>query len=84
MTEHMSFEEGATLPYSGVTGRSALSGIGAGYTVLTYGSGGVSLFAIQIARLCGARVIATTIGRGQPQIDWTKLIRSLASLLSQR
>jgi NADPH:quinone reductase-like Zn-dependent oxidoreductase len=60
MPEHMSFEEGATLPCAGVTAWSALSGIGAGDTVLTQGSGGVSLFAIQLARLCGARVIATT------------------------
>jgi NADPH:quinone reductase-like Zn-dependent oxidoreductase len=60
MPEHMSFEEGATLPCAGVTAWSALSGIGAGDTVLTQGSGGVSLFAIQIAKLCGARVIATT------------------------
>jgi NADPH:quinone reductase-like Zn-dependent oxidoreductase len=58
--EHMSFGEGATLPCSGVTAWSAISGIGAGDTVLTQGSGGVSLFAIQIVRLCGARVIATT------------------------
>jgi NADPH:quinone reductase-like Zn-dependent oxidoreductase len=60
MPDHMSFEEGATLPCSGVTAWSALSGIGAGDTVLTQGSGGVSLFAIQLAKLCGARVIATT------------------------
>jgi NADPH:quinone reductase-like Zn-dependent oxidoreductase len=60
MPDHMTFEEGATLPCSGVTAWSALSGIGAGDTVLTQGSGGVSLFAVQIARLCGARVIATT------------------------
>ena len=60
MPDHMSFEEGATLPCSGVTAWSALACVGAGDTVLTQGSGGVSLFAIQIARLRGARVIATT------------------------
>jgi len=60
MPEHMSFEEAATLPCAGVTAWSALSGIGAGDTVSTQGSGGVALFAIQIARVCGARVIATT------------------------
>ena len=32
----------------------------AGDTVLTQGSGGVSVFALQFARLLGARVIATT------------------------
>jgi NADPH:quinone reductase-like Zn-dependent oxidoreductase len=60
MPGHMSFEEGATLPCAAVTAWSALSGVGAGDTVLTQGSGGVSLFAIQLAKLFGARVIATT------------------------
>jgi alcohol dehydrogenase len=32
----------------------------AGDTVLTQGSGGVSVFALQFARILGARVIATT------------------------
>jgi NADPH:quinone reductase-like Zn-dependent oxidoreductase len=60
MPEHMSFEEGATLPCSAVTAWSALVGVSAGDTVLTQGSGGVSLFAIQLAKLLGARIIATT------------------------
>ena len=60
MPGHMSFEEGATLPCAAVTAWAALSGIGAGDTVLTQGSGGVSVFAIQLAKLFGARVIATT------------------------
>jgi alcohol dehydrogenase len=34
--------------------------IRAGQTVLTLGSGGVSVFAVQLAKLLGARVIATT------------------------
>jgi NADPH:quinone reductase-like Zn-dependent oxidoreductase len=57
---HLSFEEAATLPCAGVTAWSALLGVNAGDTVLTQGSGGVSLFAIQLARNCGARVITTT------------------------
>src|SRR5215471_16371344 len=61
--EHLSFEEGATLPCAAVTAWNALTGgrrLQAGDTVLTLGSGGVCLFAIQLARLFGARVIATT------------------------
>ena len=60
---HLSFEEGATLPCAAVTAWNALTGgrrLQAGDTVLTLGSGGVCLFAIQFAKLFGARVIATT------------------------
>ena len=61
--EHLSFEEAAALPLVGVTAWSALTGgrpLQAGDTVLTLGSGGVSLCALQFAKLFGARVIATT------------------------
>ncbi|QBD80706.1 NAD(P)-dependent alcohol dehydrogenase [Ktedonosporobacter rubrisoli] len=61
--EHLSFEEAATLPCAAVTAWNALTGgqgLSAGQTVLTLGSGGVSLFALQFAKLFGARVIATT------------------------
>src|SRR5712675_2802631 len=60
---HLSFEEAATLPWAAVTAWVALTGhrrITAGDTVLTQGSGGVSVFALQLARVLGARVIATT------------------------
>jgi NADPH:quinone reductase-like Zn-dependent oxidoreductase len=60
---HLSFEEAATLPCAAVTAWVALTGhrkVTAGDTVLTPGSGGVSVFALQFARLLGARVIATT------------------------
>jgi NADPH:quinone reductase-like Zn-dependent oxidoreductase len=60
MPQHLSFEEAATLPCVGVTAWSALAGVGAGDTVLTEGTGGVSLFAVQLAKALGARVIATT------------------------
>jgi alcohol dehydrogenase len=56
---HLTFEEAATLPCVAVTAWSALSGISAGDTVLTQGSGGVALFALQLAKLLGARVITT-------------------------
>ena len=63
MPSHLSFEEAATLPCAAVTAWVALTGhrrVTAGDTVLTQGSGGVSVFALQFARLLGARVIATT------------------------
>jgi NADPH:quinone reductase-like Zn-dependent oxidoreductase len=61
--EHLSDEEAATLPCAAVTAWSALvteGGVTAGDTVLVQGTGGVSLFALQIAKLLGARVIATS------------------------
>ncbi|MDB5462304.1 MAG: zinc-binding dehydrogenase family protein [Phenylobacterium sp.] len=60
MPKHLTFEEAATLPCAAVTAWSALSGVRAGDTVLTQGTGGVSLFAVQLAKALGARVIATT------------------------
>lgn len=56
----LSFEEAATLVCSGVTAWTALAGVRAGDIVLTQGTGGVSIFAAQIAKALGARVIATT------------------------
>jgi len=60
---HLSWEEAATLPCAAVTAWSALvtqGGIESGDTVLVLGTGGVSLFALQIAQLQGARVIVTS------------------------
>jgi NADPH:quinone reductase-like Zn-dependent oxidoreductase len=60
---HLSYEEAATLPCAALTAWHALVCIGslkAGDTVLTLGTGGVSVFAIQFAKLHGARVIATS------------------------
>jgi len=61
--EHLSYEEAATLPCTGVTAWNALVVSGklkAGETVLTLGTGGVSVFALQFAKLFGAKVIATS------------------------
>jgi NADPH:quinone reductase-like Zn-dependent oxidoreductase len=61
--EHLSDEEAATLPLAGVTAWHAIvrrSGVKEGDTVLVQGTGGVSLFALQLARLAGARVIVTS------------------------
>lgn len=60
---HLSFEEAATLPCAALTAWNALVTFGRaapGETVLTQGTGGVSIFAIQFARLLGLRVIATS------------------------
>jgi NADPH:quinone reductase-like Zn-dependent oxidoreductase len=60
---HLSDEEAATLPCAAVTAWQALVTTGhvkAGDVVLVQGTGGVSLFALQFARLNGARVIATS------------------------
>ena len=60
---HLTDAEAATLPCAGVTAWSALSCFGAirpGDTVVVLGTGGVALFALQFARLLGARVIVTS------------------------
>jgi NADPH:quinone reductase-like Zn-dependent oxidoreductase len=61
---HLSFEEAATLPCAGVTAWNALmcgrAPLKPGDCVLTLGTGGVSVLALQIAHAAGARVIATS------------------------
>ncbi len=57
------FAQAATLPIAALTAWSALVSIGRierGQTVLTLGTGGVSIFALQIAKALGARVIITS------------------------
>src|SRR5258708_7685248 len=66
---HLSFEEAATLPCAAVTAWVALTGhrrVTAGDTVLTQGSGGVSVFALQFATVLAVRVIPTTPTPQQP------------------
>ena len=61
--EHLSFEEAATLPCAAVTAWQALftrGDVRVGHTVLALGTGGVSIFALQLARTVGARVIVTS------------------------
>ena len=63
LPDGLSFEDGATLPCAGVTAWNALTGgkpILPGATVLTLGTGGVSIMALQLAKLAGARVIVTS------------------------
>ncbi|KAE8228069.1 hypothetical protein CF326_g7012 [Tilletia indica] len=63
--EYLSFEEAATLTCAAVTAWNGLYGIESeslkpGQTVLVQGTGGVSVFALQIALAAGANVIATS------------------------
>ncbi|MEV4253107.1 NAD(P)-dependent alcohol dehydrogenase [Spirillospora sp. NPDC049652] len=63
--EHLSYEEAAAFPLAAVTAWNALTSGDAlrpGATVLTLGSGAVSLFVLLFAKLAGARVIVTTSG----------------------
>lgn len=56
----LSFEAASTLPCAALTAWSAVRDLRPGDTVLLQGTGGVSIFALQFARLAGARVVATT------------------------
>jgi NADPH:quinone reductase-like Zn-dependent oxidoreductase len=65
--EHLSYEEASTLPCAGVTAWNALHYAGEpanptehGATVVIQGTGGVSIFALQFAKLLGARVLGTS------------------------
>ncbi|MES3636429.1 NAD(P)-dependent alcohol dehydrogenase [Mycobacterium intracellulare] len=59
---HLSDVQAATLPCAGVTAWSALAeaDIGKGDVVVTLGTGGVSVFAVQLATALGATVILTS------------------------
>ncbi len=63
LPEGYSFEEGATLPCAAVTAWQSLvvrGGLVPGETVLLLGTGGVSIFGLQIAKATGAKVIITS------------------------
>ncbi|HEX5399631.1 MAG TPA: NAD(P)-dependent alcohol dehydrogenase [Verrucomicrobiae bacterium] len=60
---HLSFAEGATLPCAALTAWHALvtdGRVSVGQTVAVLGTGGVSIFALQFAKMHGARVIITS------------------------
>jgi NADPH:quinone reductase-like Zn-dependent oxidoreductase len=98
VTPHLTDEEAACLPCAAVTAWSALVEQGElrpGQTVLLLGTGGVSLFALQFAKVTGARVILTsssdaklerarTLGADvtinyQATPDWEKKVRELTA-----
>ncbi|MFT4768772.1 MAG: NADPH:quinone reductase-like Zn-dependent oxidoreductase [Glaciecola sp.] len=63
MPRHMSFAEAATLPCAALTAWRALveeTNLRSGDWVLVQGTGGVSIFALQIAKHLGCKVIATS------------------------
>lgn len=97
IADGMTYAEAATLPCAGLTAWTALGGavpIRAGHTVLVQGTGGVSIFALQLARAVGARVIATTSSASKAKRlrdlgasdvvnyvetpEWGKAVRALA------
>ncbi|MEN9926700.1 MAG: hypothetical protein RL268_2826 [Pseudomonadota bacterium] len=63
LPDYLSFNEAAAMPCAAVSAWTAMtfgSPLTPGQTVLTQGTGGVSLFAVQLAKAFGARVIAIT------------------------
>jgi NADPH:quinone reductase-like Zn-dependent oxidoreductase len=95
--EHLNYAEAATLPCAAVTAWNALvtkGDIKPGDTILTLGTGGVSIFALQFGLLSGAQVFITSgsdeklakagrLGAGQTinykkQPEWGKYVRQLA------
>jgi NADPH:quinone reductase-like Zn-dependent oxidoreductase len=71
LPDSISYEAGATLPCAALSAWSALNGpapIGPGDTVLTLGTGGVSLFALQLAKALGAKVISTTSSKAKSEV----------------
>ncbi len=60
---HLSYVQGATLPCAGVTAWNALQNetqVKPGDVVVSQGTGGVSIFALQFAKMVGATVIGTS------------------------
>src|SRR5699024_10973130 len=93
---HLTYEQAATLPCAAVTDWSALNGrakLNAGSTVLTLGSGGISVFAHHLAKAMCLRVISTTsndqkanklkalgsdhVINYQSEPDWDKVVHEL-------
>lgn len=71
--KNLNFYEAATLTCAGLTAWNALYGLESralkpGDTVLTQGTGGVSIFALQFAKAAGATVIATTSSKEKAEI----------------
>lgn len=96
--DHLTFAEAATLPIAGLTAWSALVPFGQtrpGDWVLAHGTGGVSIFVAQLARILGARVILSTSSDEKSSAvrerfhveatvnyrdpDWPKHVRALTS-----
>ena len=98
LPEHLNYEQGSTLACAAVTAWHALTNetpLLPGMSVLLQGAGGVSVFALQFAKLFGARVIMTSsspercarlkqLGADEvidyrAQPDWDKAVRALTN-----
>jgi NADPH2:quinone reductase len=94
MPPSLLFEEAAAIPCAALTAQQALArtGVGTGATLLVLnGSGGVGHFALQLAKIAGARTLATAGAQNQEfvmsqgaevAIDYTR--DDLASVVSAR
>jgi NADPH:quinone reductase-like Zn-dependent oxidoreductase len=62
LPKHLSYEEGATMPIAATTAWNGIRSaqVRPGSTVLLLGTGGVSIFALQFAKVAGATVIITS------------------------
>jgi NADPH:quinone reductase-like Zn-dependent oxidoreductase len=61
--DHLDFEQASTLPCAGLTAWNALheqAALRPGDVVLVQGTGGVSIFALQLAKATGAQVVLTS------------------------
>ena len=68
--DHFTFREGSTLTIAGLTAWAAVVTHGKarpGDWVLVHGTGGVSVFALQIARMVGARTILSTANEAKAE-----------------
>ena len=69
--DHFTFREGSTLTIAGLTAWAAVVTHGkvrAGDWVLVHGTGGVAIFALQIARIVGARTIVSTASEAKGEV----------------
>ena len=77
LPNRLTFEQGASIPLAGITAYQSLMEtvkINTGQHVLINGaSGGVGTFAIQLAKICGAKVTAVCSGANEP------LVRSIGA-----
>ncbi|TKY87294.1 hypothetical protein EX895_003971 [Sporisorium graminicola] len=84
---HLSYEEAATLPCAAVTAYNALYGIPteqlrAGDTVVAQGTGGVSVFTLQLATAAGAKVVITSSSDDKLQKALSLVPQSLRHLVT--
>ena len=96
--DHLDFVQGSTLTIAGLTAWAAVVTHGKakpGDWVLVHGTGGVSIFATQIAKALGARVIMSTSSKDKAELvkqklgvdatfdyhdaDWPRLVRGITA-----